>query len=463
VERLISEQSWLARLALLDTEPRLVDGSVARWCAERGEGLLAGLIVRAGEVGVAAAGTELPVALELLSIAQDTTGTWQPSEAVRVFAEAARLAADGSGWLESLLLEVVDVVVTHINANVDGTGATGDRSTLLAPLRAVLEPLLAHIAGSDPAHVTRMLALAREDWGKVWAALPALMLSTVGEADTINRVCSVAHLVAEWFEVDRRVASWVKDLEGLARAARQRGPEAAVQEHRLVLSARAAPVDDRIHENERANTCSLLAAESADYYQRTGAAWLLEAALEAGRAAYELTLEGDPDLAGCASVLGSLLAMAVQAGVLEPGMLGEATDYLREAYQLTPENHPDLAGRASSLGSRLAYRAGFPGPARSAGRHRPRARHAGRRGEPDCAPAPEISARLPLPGTGRAGRATAGEDDRQGPVHLGVCGAAVDGEVRVGSPGAPQRRRVGPRRAQAGRGHLAGRSRRART
>jgi len=70
-EQLLAEESWPARLALLQNEPRLVDGAVARWCVERGDGLLAAVIMRAGEVGVEAACGELPSALALLRVSHD--------------------------------------------------------------------------------------------------------------------------------------------------------------------------------------------------------------------------------------------------------------------------------------------------------------------------------------------------------------------------------------------------------
>jgi len=358
-ERLIAEKSWPARLTLLAAEPRLVDGPVARWCSERGEDLLAAVISRASEVGVEAVRREVPSALALAHVSRDDDTT-ESSQSTGVVIEALALVAGGATWLWPLVAVALDVLATRIHGHADVESLDQDGAAQLAALREAVEPVLVSAAGCEAADVARVLALARADWDQVWAALP-----TERNVTALERACVTAQLVAQWFETDGRVMGWIEDLQNLLKAARQRGAETAALEHRLVLYARSAPLNARARERDRAHLSGVVARECATYFQRTGAVWVLQAAIEAARAAYRLTLQNPPDRAEHASTLGGVLAEAVEAGILEPTALAEAVNYQREAYHVIPQGHPNRAGRASNLGNVLtkAVQAGIIDPA----------------------------------------------------------------------------------------------------
>jgi CHAT domain-containing protein len=349
-EQLIAEDDWTARLRLLQQEPRLLDRSIARWSEEHGEPLLAALIVRASEVGIDAAASELRIGLALSHMACDVDVSF--AECLEVVHEAAAVLTAGAFWLWQLFVDASESLVARLREAAAIRGSEAEAAARLVQLRELVEPVVVAGTGCDSADVHRVLALAMQDWAQVWEALPQQE-----EVRALESACLAGRILASWFEPDSRVRARIEDLADLLQAVTQRGTAVALHEHRLVLNARASLLEDGMPEAKRAQMCGSVSAFAGDYFQRVGAVWVLRAALEPARISYQLTPFGQDGRARCAANLGNLLADAVQAGLLESAVLAEAVAYQREAYELTPPGHPDRSMNASNLGSRLVQAA----------------------------------------------------------------------------------------------------------
>lgn len=375
---LLAVADWATRLTLLAADPRLVDGAVAVWCTQQGDDLLGALITRSEDVGVEAAGHELSLVLELRQISAVDPSEQTVEDLIRL---VDQIRASSVWWAESWLFGALEHVTSHPDCRQKR-------------LRDAVERLLTERVGCDAASVrlARELATAQR-WQSVWEQLPALP-----NVDALRAACGVAAQMAPWFSPDTHFARSLDDLVSLLETLQERGPEAAVREHKLVLTARRLPTYPGVEAVQRARDCSRIAADSWTYFQSTGALWVLRGGLVAAEAAYNLTPEDGPERASYASTFGGLVSVAVQAGALdssaiigavdrlreactlaegddrltcvfnlgtalaeavnadalEPTSLAEAVGLLREAYKLTSEDHPQRAMCAANLGNRIS-------------------------------------------------------------------------------------------------------------
>ncbi len=316
---------------MLAADERLIHPGVALRCRDADK-LLSIVIDRAADVGVRRAREEFPLAEGLVA-----SLTAEVPEEVAAGVAAVCVAVErGLPWLAPTIEEAI--------------------RRLAAVAKGVEAEALEHAAwrlelgGSEAEEALLLEArrLSTSEWVEVWAELPHI-------ADPI-RLSLAAERVARHatiFDHQRQLARWAGELSDLLDAVRDRGPESAIHEHRMVLVVRraiAAPLDV---ETEQARRCSNLAVDLLSYYERTGATWVLPDAIVAARVAVGLTERGHPDYAQRASNLGSGIALAIQAGIIPAACYAEAITHLRQALQLIEPTQSNYTTALSNLGGRI--------------------------------------------------------------------------------------------------------------
>ncbi|MDR3202683.1 MAG: hypothetical protein LBT54_06090, partial [Bifidobacteriaceae bacterium] len=339
--RSLLDAGWPERWEMLRGDGRLAQQSVAEGLADR-DSLLGLVVARAARVGVDAVAGEFPLVFEVARIAGGAE--CDADDAVRT---VGRAAEGGLGWA----FPVISAAIARLAPMVEG----GARSDLMGIALAVF----AGADGLGPDLVSAAWRLTTTNWDEVWAELPKLAdLAGLGRAAAVVRYCRAL------FDADDPAITWAGDLAGLADAAGARGAEAAVEEHRLILTVRRLIGDaGGMAFEERLRALSGLAGRMGGAFQDAGASWVLPAAIDAARKAESLAGPSHPDYAEIASNLGALIAEAVQAGVADKSGLGEALAWQRRAVQATDPAHPDYPGYASNLGALIseAVQAGLAG------------------------------------------------------------------------------------------------------
>ncbi|MBK8463296.1 MAG: CHAT domain-containing protein [Nigerium sp.] len=342
---LLGLPTWAERLAFLNRNPDLGHRAIADRCRAEGDAQLSDFIERAASVGISQATLELR-SLEALERVTSVTATDGPDGAQPEHARtdelvaAAALVIDGATWLTSALLTAATAICAQ---NPDASPA----------IREIIIPPLAHSSGVTVAEVKGLLALAVLDWADVWPSLDRLAAQE-RLADAFPAALAAAGVSADIPQLEE----WVSELCSLIDAATTRGPEAAMEEHQLLICAWAFTEDDGLdgleESDDPATVCAQLAAEIAHLVQRVGATWLVPAAIDIGRLAVRLTPVSDQRRAGRLSNLSSAIAVGVQAGVLAQDSISEALDAAREAVRLGSPDSAVAARLAANLGNRIS-------------------------------------------------------------------------------------------------------------
>jgi hypothetical protein len=325
--------SWVGRWELLRRHPELLHESVADVLADS-DPLLGLVVASAAEVGTKAVRSTFDAAYGVWEV---TSGAIAGGEALaRVEAGAAMLCDDGK-WAATLL----DAAIKRLNHDHNDVD--------LGRLRSLHLAYLVRVTAADMKAVDAALRLANANWPDVWAEIAGI--------SNVERLLLGAFVVrahADEFDPGDQLVERAGDLVDLLEATGQRGHGAAVEEHRLVLSAREVIAHGDVTGKELAEACEGAAAECGLNFQRTGARWVLQAAIGAGHEAIVRTPLDHPDRAGRLSNHATILSLAVHAGLLGPSILTEAVDLQSEAVSLTPAEHPNRATVTSNMGNRLA-------------------------------------------------------------------------------------------------------------
>jgi CHAT domain len=325
--------SWNERWSVLVRHPELLHESIASALAER-DPLLGLVVLSVAGVGLDAVRSTFGVAHDVFEVAVGDVGG---NEAlVRVESGVKVMFSDEGVWVAS----VVDAAFRRLQGDVVGEG--------LERLQRLRLAYHLRVASVDQKLLADAYRLATTDLPDVWAEL-----ANVSNLNELRTASLVLRTFEEEFDPDSQFVDWAGDLAELLQATIARGHEAAVEEHRVILSARAVIADGDLTIEERADACAEVVAYYGQHSRLTGALWVLRATIEAGRRAVECTPAEHPNRAASVANLGFLLSEAVQAGVLDRSVLVEAVELQREAVARTPAGGPDRALYIASLGSRL--------------------------------------------------------------------------------------------------------------
>ncbi|MFG2342416.1 CHAT domain-containing protein [Streptomyces yangpuensis] len=353
IERLLAAD-WDTRRRMLAERPRLVHPHVAQACSPR-DPLLSLVIDRAAEAGLERALAELPAGASLQACLD------APEPPPLEHAEAAtRLATGpvtthGARWLARLTVELAERLTAEPAATGSGAGAGPEEAEEQSGvagspgLRQDVLTALTVLFDVDRSCLEEAGRLTDTDWEEVWAELahlPADALELARAADVWVRYIAL-------FAPQAPEAGWAADLRDLLRATAHRGPERAVEEHRLVLAAQDACGD----EDRGAPQWLAGAADTANtllgHWSRNGADWVLDHAVALARAVVAATPADHRERADLVADLGSAIAEQVQAGLAPVGDLEESLAHAHEAVLLTPPEAPGWGTFAANLGYRI--------------------------------------------------------------------------------------------------------------
>lgn len=329
---LLAMGTWQERLSLLRGYPTLVHQAVADRCHAEGAEQLARFVKRGATVGLKSAAAELDI-LDALEQA-----TKSPAEVpAAALEQPASAIVGGATWLLPEFLEAAAAVSRH-------------RPEQSAEIIRIAVPPVARATGATANGVHQLLVLAFMEWDDIWPRLESVVCNDT-VADAFPAAVAVAALSADL----PQLGTWVSDLRGLIDAARTRGAEAAHEEHKLRILAQLFAEGEGLAEfDDPAAVCAQLAVEIATHVQRSGATWIIPAAIDVARKAVELT---DIDAAPRASRLSNLSAMiadGVNAGVCPADDLDEALRAAREAYRIGSADTSTRARISATLGNRIS-------------------------------------------------------------------------------------------------------------
>ena len=202
---LLSERDWTVRMDMLQTDGRLVDLSIARWCAERGDELLAAVIRRIVEAGVDTGRAELPLVLALIDLPAD--GRSSEHVVIAVHDAVAAVREGGASWLLPWLWNALARLATS-EGGIEGI------------LQGVVEPLLRDLVGCNETEVSAARELVALDWPVVWEKLGEL-----ADLQGLRAACAVVAQVADWFDRGSGKSRSATDLGELLAAAEQEARE----------------------------------------------------------------------------------------------------------------------------------------------------------------------------------------------------------------------------------------------
>ncbi|MDR3202595.1 MAG: hypothetical protein LBT54_05625, partial [Bifidobacteriaceae bacterium] len=272
--RALLEAEWPERWEMLRSDGRLMLPSVAKRLS-RQDSLLGLVVAQAARVGVDAVEMEFPLAFDVARIADGSD-----SDADYGVRAVSRAVEGGLGWAFPVITAAAGRLAPIVEgkARHDLTGAA-----LWAFTRE---------AAVDPDLVAAAWKLSTMDWKMVWAKLPRLRdLAGLARAAQVVRDCRAL------LDPDDPAGAWAGELAGLARAAQARGVKAAIEEHRLIQAAMYLldASASRMPPEQRLKTLSGLAGVIAVEFDKSGASWILPAAVDACKEAERVAGPSHPD------------------------------------------------------------------------------------------------------------------------------------------------------------------------
>ncbi|MFJ7778532.1 CHAT domain-containing protein [Streptomyces yangpuensis] len=360
IERLLAAD-WDTRRLMLAEQPRLLHPRVAAACAPR-DPFLSLVIDRAAEAGLERALAELPVGASLQACLD------APEPPPLEHAEAATRPATGpmtdhgARWLARLTVELAERLTAEPD-EPDEPGETEEPEESEEPgepeetvsvagspgLRQDVLTALAVLFDVDRACLDEAGRLTETDWEEVGAELADLPADPL----ELARAAEVWVQYLALFAPQAPEAGWAADLRDLLRATAHRGPDRAVEEHRLVLAAQSACRD----EDHGAAEWLAGAADTANtllgHWSRHGADWVLVHAVVLARTVVSATPADHAERADLVADLGSAIAEQVQAGLAPVRDLEESLAHAYEAVRLTPSEAPGWGTFAANLGYRI--------------------------------------------------------------------------------------------------------------
>lgn len=332
VAELLGAPSWQERLWVLRANPVLSHQTVADRCRAEDADQLARFIERTVAVGLDVSSSELDV-LEALESIEGLTSL----DAAAVLKRGASALTTGAVWM---LPEWVGAAEASGQAHL----------ALSETLRELTTSVLSAVTGVQPAAIRNVIALACMEWEDVWPLLDSL----VGRDDLFDALPAALTVATVSADVPQ-LGEWTAELRELLNAAVSRGPEAAQEEHQMRRLALSFAQGNGLDEFEDpAAVCAQLTGEMSIYVQRTGAVWLVPAAIDIARQAVERTVPESPLRAGRLSNLSGLIAEGIQVGVCPAREMADALRAAKEAFDIGSTDPAVSARLAANLGNRIS-------------------------------------------------------------------------------------------------------------
>lgn len=340
IEDLIAA-AWEQRWAMLERDERLLHESVAHLCDARGEPLLAFIVKQLAtrEIGVPRIATVFPLLQAAYLIGLDE-GPVDLIEGLNTVDSCLKRARDNG---DTFLLQPAITATKRIAPLVEGQ----DQSRLYASSWALL--ILASKVQAEL--IPQAFRLATEPPTRLWEELNELKVEISGflvAAELLNQ-----H--AGWFHPRTSLSAQADDLVELLRAASQRGAQAAIQQHQMVLDARASVAPENWL--NRFHRCHQVVSKLGAYHRSQSCRWVLKAALEPARVLTSMAGFGDHNRAVALSVQAAIWTDAVEEGLLAMDALARVEANLREAMVLAQHDSSSLAIYVSELASVIQKRA----------------------------------------------------------------------------------------------------------